>query len=112
MQLALMQGIEIGTHTLPFHLGNPLGILFWVAVLLGAGIQTVLNRRGKCRLTRAAWLIFLLAALLACEIACQIVTGWELLLPVMLYFYLLAMLLGALLCLLARRLRQNRAETP
>lgn len=110
MQLALMQGIEMGVHELPFHLDDPLGILFWLAVLLGLGIQTVLNRRAKHRLTRMVWMLFLLLGLLACEAACQIVTGWELLLPVVLYFYLLAMLAGALLCLLIRRLRQKRAE--
>ena len=108
MQFALMMGIEMGAHELPFHLDNPLGIVFWIALLLGAGVQTILSRKVTCRLLRAVWMLFLLLCMLVCEIACQVITGWDLLLPVLLYFYLLTMLAGALLCVLFCRLRQRK----
>jgi len=110
MQFALMQAMEIGAHELPLHPLEPLGLIFWIALLLGAGIQMLLNRKIACQPARAAWILLLAVCMLICEIACQTITGWELLLPVMLYFYLLAMLLGSLLGVLLCRIRQRKRK--
>ena len=98
MELALLQGFEIGTHAIPFHLDSPLCLVFWLTFLQGAAIAFFLQGTGRRKTARRIVYGLVLTLLLACEIACQVVTGWDLLVPVLLYFYLLALLLGAGSC--------------
>ena len=104
MQTALLLGFEMGTHEIPFHFDTPLCWIF----LLGAGIQFLLLRPKRKKLTRWVLAIILLCGLLACEIGCLVLTGWDTLAPIILYFYLAAMLLGAGICALAVWLKQRR----
>lgn len=110
MQPALLQGFEIGTHAIPFHFESPLCFIFWLTVLQGAAIAFFLQGTGRKKTARRVVYGVILATLLACEIACQSVTGWDLLVPVLLYFYLLALLLGAGICSLGIFLFRKKKE--
>ena len=101
MQLALLQGFEMGTHEIPFHPDSPLCWIFWLVFLLGAGIQFLSLRPKRKKPIRWGLTMVLVCGLLACEIACQVIIGWDLILLMIVYFYLLAMLLGAGVCALA-----------
>ena len=107
MEPAILKGFEMGTHVIPITLESPLCWVFWACLLLGFGIQSLLQRK---RALRFLWPGLLLAGLAACETACQIITGWDLILWVILHFYLLTMLMGALLGILLRRLRRGRSS--
>ena len=106
MEPAIVKGFEMGSHMIPVAFDSPLCWIFWVLLLLGFGVQTLLQRKRRLRFL---WPAFLLAALTGCEIACQIIIGWDLVLWVILYFYVLTLLVGALLGMLLRRLRYGRA---
>jgi len=107
MEPAIVKGFEMGTHMVPFTLESPLCWIFWACLLLGVGIQTLLQRK---RSLRFLWIALLAVGIIACEIACQIITGWDLILWVILHFYLLTMLMGTLLGMLLRRLRRGRSS--
>lgn len=100
MEPALVKGFEMGTHMIPITLESPLCWIFWACILLGVAFQFVIQRKKRLRFVCPG---FLLAGLVGCEIACQIIIGWDLILWVLLHFYLLALLLGALLSMLAKR---------
>ena len=108
MQTALFLGFEMGTHEIPFHFDTPLCWIFWACFLLGAGIQFLFLRLKRKRAARWTLTVILLCGLLACEIGCLVLTGWDTLAPMILYFYLLAMLLGAGACALAVHLGRKR----
>ena len=110
MQPALLQGFEIGTHMVPFQLDSPLCFIFWLTFLQGAAIAFFLQGTGRKKTVRRVVYGVTLAILLACEIACQVVTGWDLLVPVLLYFYLLALLLGTGICTLGIFLFRKKKE--
>ena len=104
-QLAFFQGAEIGLLEAPLHPGTPVGLAFWLLVLLGAAVQAVIRLRGRTVLARWGFPALLAAGLLGCDIACQCITGWDLLLPLLAYFALLWLLAGALLVNLFHFLR-------
>ena len=99
MQLAVWQGIEIGMHMLP---------VFWITLLIGGGIQFVLHKKAKSRAGRWWFIVVSLIGMLICEAMCQIITGWDLLLPLFLYWFFLTLFLGALMCMLVLRLHKNK----
>ena len=100
MQTALLLGFEMGTHEIPFHPDSPLCVIFWLVFLFGVAMQVFLLGTKRRKGTRWSLAILLLIGLVVCEIGCQVITGWDALVPIILYFYLLAMLLGAGVCAL------------
>ena len=100
METALFLGFEMGTHEIPFHFEMPLCWIFWAVFLLGAGIQFLLLRPKRKKAVRWVLVTLLLCGLLGCEIVCLVLTGWDRIVPIILYFYLAAMLLGAGVCAL------------
>ena len=107
MEPAILKGFEMGTHMIPITFESPLCWIFWACLLLGFGVQCLLQRKRRLRL---AWPVLLSAGVLGCEIACQIIIGWDLILWVLLYFYVLTLLLGALAGLFLRRIRRSRGR--
>ena len=101
MQLAILQGIEIGMHMLP---------LFWITLLIGGGIQFLLHKKAQSRAGRYWFVVLNCIGMLTCEIACQIITGWDLLLPLFLYWFFLTFFLGACICAFACSLLQRRKQ--
>lgn len=101
-QLALIQMARAGLLAVPLAPYHVLFWVFWASVILGAAIQRMLLRRARTRFGRGAFAAVLVLGLLAGEVACQTVTGWDLLLPLLLYWWCGALTLGAGLAALIR----------
>ena len=98
MRLTIFEAIEVGLLQVPFCPDNPyLFFPFWIGFLLAIGIQYLLLK--KCKgAVRWGFILFSLLGFFCCEIACQIITGWDLILWLVLWFLYLTLLLGAALC--------------
>jgi len=92
--------MEIGLFQVPFHPDNPyLFFPFWGCFLLAIGIQALLLKKYKTGI-RWSFLIFSLIGFFCCEIACQIIIGWDLILWLVLWFLFLTFLFGSVVCIL------------
>lgn len=90
----LQEVIEVGMMEVLYTPDVPwLFIPSWLCVLTGLLIQLRCLKKAK-----AKWfLLFLAAALIACELACQLITGWDVLLFLILYGLAIYLLLGAVI---------------
>lgn len=100
MQFAIIQCFEIGMHML-----IPLDI---IGLLIGAGIQFLLCKKAKNAFSRYIFTIVDLAGMLISDIAAQIVTGYDLLIPLFTYWLFFMLLVGALVCVLVLRLTKKQ----
>lgn len=93
MQFALCQAWETGLLQVPFALGHVLCWVFWAFFAMGALIQWLVLKKAR----RGAWVFpaLLVLGLLAGEVGCWTITGWDLLLPLFGWWLCLALLLGA-----------------
>ena len=108
MRLTIFEAIESGLLQVPFSPDNPyLFFPFWGCLLLAMGIQHLLFRKCKGH-GRWGFIIFSLIGFLFCEIACQIITGWDLILWLILWFLFLTFLLGAGISTLVYKLKKKR----
>ena len=89
--MTFIECIEIGVYLL-----IPLDI---IGLLRGAGMQLWAGKKAKSRIGR--WLLVILSALglLGCEIVAQMMTGYDRLVPMILYWCILMVLVGALVCM-------------
>lgn len=109
MELGIMMAWEIGCFMLPFTTENPpLTIAFWLTLLLGFGIQYLLLSKARRRWLRRSFIALLVPCLLLGELSCQVITGWDLLVCIVLYFGVITLFTGALLATLLHRLRAPR----
>lgn len=115
MQPAIAQIAEVGLLQAPFVPSSILCWFFWVNFLLGGLIQWLLWKKTQHTWIRWSFAGVLVLGLGASELGCQIITGWDLLLPLVVYWWCLTLLLGAaaaaLVCYLRRR-REMKAENP
>lgn len=95
MQLAIFQVWESGLLQAPVAPWSPLCWIFWGCFGLGALIQWLVLK--KARRTCASWIFpaVLVLGMLAGEIGCQSVIGWNLLLPLLGWWLCLTLLLGS-----------------
>ncbi|MBQ7757863.1 hypothetical protein [Anaerotignum sp.] len=102
MRLTIFEAMEVGLFQVPFHPDNPyLFFAFWLCFALAVGIQLLLFKKCKGQ-GRWFFLLLSLCGFLLCEVACQLITGWDLLAWLLLWFLCLTFLLGAGLCTLLR----------
>lgn len=112
MQLAIGQLWEVGFFHGMFDFSNPfLSVGIWLCLLLGAAVQFVLLLRCKSRRWRGSFAALLIALLVACEFACQAITGWDLLGWLIIYGGMLVMLLGAGICTLIWKIIKIKKKT-
>ena len=107
MQFAIVQAAEVGLFQVPFFPGSFLFWIFWALFALGALIQwLVLKKAGG---GWAAWVLpgLLILGLLAGEIGCWTITGWDLLLPLLGWWLCFALLLGAAAVTAVRWIRRK-----
>ncbi len=111
MELGIMMAWEVGCFMLPFTTENPpLTVAFWLILLLGFGIQYLLLSKARRRLVRWSFIALLVPCMLAGEVSCQVITGWDLLGCIMLYFGVITLFIGALLATLLHRLRHRQPK--
>lgn len=100
MQLAIVQCFEIGMHMLiPFDI---------IGLGLGAGIQFLICRKAKHKFSRWLFVVTNLIGMLVSDIAAQCITGWDLLVPLFIYWLFFMTFLGSCGCMFVLRLIQNR----
>lgn len=82
-------------HTL-FNFASPVvSVIAWVSPLLGITIQMIALAKAKRKWARWLFVGILAVILIAAECACQIITGWDLILYLVIYGAVLLMLVGA-----------------
>ena len=96
MRLTILEAMEVGLFAIPFHpLDNPfLFGIFWLCFFIGVIIQIVLLQHCK-GYGKWGFLFFSFFGLIVCEIACQVITGWDLLAWLLFWFLFLVFLLSA-----------------
>ena len=72
------EGWEIGLFHLPFMGEMPIPIIIWAVIILAAAAQLLLCR-SKRSWIRYGMLGLNAAGFIVCAIACQIITGWDML---------------------------------
>jgi len=84
-----------------------LSVMVYACVAVGFLIQALLL---KCRHRAVKWAFLVLGAvaLVACELACHVITAWDILAVLFLYGAVLCLLLGAVLAVLLRRILKKR----
>lgn len=108
MQLAVFMAWETGLLQVPFLPWEVLCWVFWGFFAIGCLIQALVLK--KARSGWAAWVLpgLLVLGLLAGEIGCQTITGWDLLLPLFGWWLCLSLLLGAAAVTAVRAVRRKR----
>ena len=106
MEPAIFKLMEVGLLQIPFQLYNPyLFFGFWISFFAAAAIQRLLLK--KCKQTWARWSFagITLVGLIAGEVLCQVITGWDLILYMVLFGLFLTFALAILLVSLLLRKR-------
>ena len=105
MEPAILKLLEVGLLQVPFQLYNPyLFFGFWAAFLLAGAIQWLLLKKCQRTWTRWSFVGLTLAGLVTSEVLCQVITGWDLILYMVLYGLFLTFALAiALVCFLLRK---------
>lgn len=110
MRLMIIEAIETGMLQVPFYPDNPyLFYPFWGCFLMAIIIQYLLFKKCK-HAGRWGFIILSLFGIFCCEIAYQIITGWDLILWMILWFLCLTFLIGAALCTLVYILKKKAGE--
>lgn len=107
MQLAIVQAAEVGLFQVPFLPWEVLCWIFWAFFAIGGLLQWLVLK--KARSGWAAWVLpgLLVLGLLAGEIGCQTITGWERLAPLFGWWLCLAVLLGVAAVTAVRAVRRR-----
>jgi len=112
MRPTIFEALEVGLLHVPFHPDNPfLFCLFWLCFFIGIIVQIVLFQHCK-GFGKWGFIIFSAIGFFCCEIACQIITGWDLILWLVLWFLFLTFLVGAGLCTLIYHLLKKKRGAP
>lgn len=93
MQFAVYQAWETGLLQAPFLPWEFLCWIFWAFFAIGFLIQWLVIKKAR----RGGWIFpgLLVLGLLAGEVGCWTITGWDLLLPLLGWWLCLDLLLGA-----------------
>lgn len=106
MGLSLL--IEIGFLALFWNFAEwELSVMVYACVAVGFLIQLLLLK-SRHRAVQWAFLLLAAVALIACEIACHVITAWDILAILFLYGAVLCLLLGAVLAVLLRRIWKRK----
>ncbi len=102
--------IEIGFFGAFIDLSNLyLTIPMYLLVLIGFGVQSLLLKCCRAGWRRWTFAAALLAGAAAGEIACAVITGWDLLGVLILYGFVLCLAIGALAAVARHWIKARRA---
>lgn len=94
---AIREGLEIGLIYLSIIPNNIWFLIFWAALILSFFIKLLLSRKCKSKITRNLGYFIIVPLLLLLDILTDYITGWERLVPLFAYFFVLALLSGHLI---------------
>ena len=108
MQFAVVQAAEVGLFQVPFVPGSCLGWIFWALFARGFAVERMVLKKAR----RGAWVFpaLLVLGLLAGEIGCWTITGWDRLLPLFGWWLCLSLLLGAAFSWLIQARKRKKEE--
>lgn len=95
---AIREGAEIGLVYLCIIPNNVWFVIFWAAVIISFFTKLLLSKKCKSKITRNLGYFIILPLLLLLDILTDYITGWERLVPLFAYFFVLALLSGHLIC--------------
>lgn len=108
MTFAAKEAWEVGLFEAPFQWKNPyLFVAFWVVFLIGVGIQLLLLHKGKRRGAHWVFPVLMLIGLVSAEVGVQVITGWDMLLWLFLWFGCLTLLVSSVVAALIWKLRRK-----
>ena len=110
MESAFLLGAEVGIFLLPLQFTSPLSLIFWLTCLLAAAVQLLILKKAQSIFAKWALPVLILLCMGACEAACQILFGYELLLPVLIYWLMLGMLLALMIVSLVYVVRARKRK--
>ena len=98
MDLGIMMLAEVGFFRVFFDFSTwMLSVAAWTFLLLGFAIQLLVLKLCRTLWKRRVFAVLILLGLIAGELACQMITGWDLLAVLVLYGCVFALAIGALL---------------
>lgn len=98
MELGIMMLAETGFFSVFFDFSTwMLSVAAWAFLLLGFAIQLLVLKRCRKLWKRRLFTVLLILGVIAGELACQMITGWDLLAVLLLYGCVLSLAIGAAL---------------
>jgi len=98
MELGIMMLAEVGFFGVFFDFSTwMLSVAAWAFLLLGFAIHFLILKLCRTLWKRRLFPMLILMGLIACELACQMITGWDLLAVLVLYGCVLSLAVGAVL---------------
>lgn len=98
MELGVMMLAEVGFFSVFFDWSTwMLSVAAWAFLLLGFAIQFLVLKLCRTLWKRRLFPMLLILGVIAGELACQLITGWDLLAVLILYGCVLSLAIGAVL---------------
>ena len=98
MDLGIMMLAEVGFFHVFFDFSTwMLSVAAWTFLMLGFSIQLLVLKLCQTLWKRRLFAVLILVGLVAGELACQMITGWDLLGVLVLYGCVFALAMGAVL---------------
>ena len=105
MELGIMMLAEVGFFDVFFDFSTwMLSAAAWAFLLLGFAIQFLLLKLCRTLWKRRLFAVVILMGLIAGELACQMITGWDLLAVLVLYGCVFSLAIGAVLAWIVYRI--------
>ena len=98
MELGIIMLTEVGFFSVFFDWSTwMLSVAAWACLLLGFSIQFLVLKLCRTLWNRRLFPLLLILGVIAGELACQLITGWDLLAVLILYGCVLSLAIGAVL---------------
>ena len=96
MELGIMMLAEVGFFGVFFDFSTwMLSVAAWAFLLMGFAIQLLVLKLCRTLWKRRLFAVLILMGVIACELACQMITGWDLLAVLVLYGCVFSLAVGA-----------------
>ena len=98
MDLGIMMLAEVGFFHVFFDFSTwMLSVAAWAFLVMGFAIQLLILKLSRTLWKRRLFAVLILMGLIAGELACQMITGWDVLAALVLYGCVFALAIGAVL---------------
>lgn len=105
MEFGIMMLAEVGFFSVFFDWSTwMLSVAAWACLLLGFAVQFLVLELCRTLWKRRLFSLLLILGVIAGELACQLITGWELVAVLVLYGCVLSLAIGAVLAFVVYRL--------
>ena len=85
-----------------------LSLILWASLIVGFAVQLILSLKCSSTLPKLGFVLFSVLGLCVSEVLCRIITGWDLILYLIVYCVFLCFITGAGICGLSLKLYNKR----